>query len=119
MKINVECSISDENEQAIDVNEIIDKVKKMSKKEMTYLSTELKTDNNSYELNCKDDNIDVVGNVYFIFNGKALLYVGKSLNVKNRLHQHLVKCNKKTYSKIQAVHEYLKEKHKLKLSYCA
>lgn len=121
MKINVECSIKDESEKPLKPEDIIEKVKELPKKEVTYKSVDFKFQGaqDCRELDCADTPIRAEGNVYFIFDEDKLLYVGKSLNIKQRLCQHLIKCNKKTYSKIQEVQKYLKEQSKSKLSYCA
>lgn len=121
MRINVDCVISDENKKSLELEDIIEKVKTMYKEEITYRSTDFKSleDLDCRELDCINTTIRAKGNVYFIFDDKKLLYVGKSLKIKQRLRQHLIKCSKKTYSKIQDIQEYLKANSLLKLSYCA
>lgn len=121
MRINVDCVISDENKESFELEDIIEKVKTMHKEEITYRSPDFKAlkDSDCRELDCIDTTIRAKGNVYFIFDDKKLLYVGKSLDIKQRLRQHLIKCSKKTYSKIQDVQKYLKDNRILSLSYCA
>ncbi len=54
------------------------------------------------------DKIDNSG-IYFIlsYEEDKLLYVGKSKNVQQRLKDHLIQCNAKTYSHIEDVSQYL------------
>ncbi|MDE6058830.1 MAG: GIY-YIG nuclease family protein [Clostridia bacterium] len=77
-------------------------------------------------INTKDE-IDASikgGGIYFIFssNGDKLLYIGKAKDLKNRLKQHLIACTLSTYSHIEDVCNYLKERkirnEQLKLQYC-
>lgn len=71
-----------------------------------------------------DDEIDNSG-IYFIlsYEEDKLLYVGKSKNIKQRLKNHLIQCNVKTYSHIEDVSQHLcdrqSKKLPLKIKYCA
>lgn len=71
-----------------------------------------------------DDEIDNSG-IYFIlsYEEDKLLYVGKSKNIKQRLKDHLIQCNAKTYSHIEDVSQYLCNRQSnnlpLKIKYCA
>ena len=108
------------------INTVIDDTKKFT---IRYNSAEITKDtSDSKTVSYKLDNTDeiakeIVGNVYFIFNDKKLLYVGKAKNLRNRLRQHLINCTSSTSSKIHFVQEYLEkllsERKPLSLSYCA
>ena len=119
MELKVKCSICDEKGTKLKVEQIIDEVRKAHKTEVSYKSTGFKSKENDkcYELDCEVSTIKAEGNVYFIFDKDKLLYVGKSLDVSQRLSQHLIKCPQKTYSKIQRVQKYLEENELEKLSY--
>ncbi len=118
MKIDVNCCIYNEKGKKLEVNDIIKKVQEMDKSEVVYTSVDIiNQENDGYELQCNSQ-INAKGNIYFIFDRQELLYVGKSLNIKQRLCQHLIKCPKSTYSKIQEVHQYLIKNGISKLSYC-
>lgn len=57
-----------------------------------------------------NEKIDEKCNVYFLLDSNNdLLYVGKSLNIKKRLKEHLIECNQSTSSKIVNVHNHLDE----------
>lgn len=129
MDIRVTATIENEGEK-VDIesiiNTVIDDTKKFTirynRAEITKDTSDSKTV--SYKLDNTDEIVkEIVGNVYFIFNDKKLLYVGKAKNLKNRLRQHLINCSSSTSSKIQSVHECLTELEKngnpLLLSYCA
>ena len=120
MELKVKCSICDEKGTGLQVEQIIDEVRKANKTEVNYKSTGFKSKENDkcYELDCEVPTIKAEGNVYFIFDNDKLLYVGKSLDVSQRLRQHLIKCNKKTYSKIQSVQTYLEDNDLKTLSFC-
>lgn len=71
-----------------------------------------------------DEGIDNSG-IYFLlsYEEDKLLYVGKSKNIKQRLKDHLIQCNAKTYSHIEDVSQYLRDRQnknlQLKIKYCA
>lgn len=63
--------------------------------------------------------------IYYIlsYEEDKLLYVGKSKSIRQRLKDHLIQCNIKTYSHIEDVSRYLHDRQSkgllLKIKYCA
>lgn len=78
-------------------------------KTITYVDNVITIKDDVITLN-SNDSIDVGKkcNVYFILNmNNDILYVGKSLEIEDRLKQHLIKKPKGTHSKIIQVHKHL------------
>ncbi len=80
-------------------------------------------DDNEHLKNLHNKNIDDSGVYLILSSNNQLLYVGKSKDIRNRLHQHLINCPQKTNSKIEKVKEYLealqKKEEELKIHYYA
>ena len=56
-------------------------------------------DDNEHLKNLHNKNIDDSGVYLILSSNNQLLYVGKSKDIRNRLHQHLINCPQKTNSK--------------------
>lgn len=66
------------------------------------------------------DNISFNVGIYFILSSeKKLLYIGKSLNVKKRLKDHLIEKPESTSSSMFKINSYLREKNQKLLYYYA